>query len=129
MDPLTMLQLGMTAYGGLRSLLSPTEDPYKWQREKMQQLIGKIETEFPKLQESYRLREAQQRETMARKMTDYGAATGMPQNVIAQNIQQGGLQSMRNLNELLGNLGMQRVNTLQNLAGLAGNVPPMPTDT
>ena len=129
MDPLTMLQLGMTAYGGLKSLMEPTQDPYKWQREKMQQLIGKIEAEFPKLQESYRLREAQQRETMSRKMTDYGATTGMPQNVMAQNIQQGGLQSMRNLNELLGNLDMQKMNVLQSLTGLAGNVPPMPTDT
>ena len=129
MDILTVLGAGSIGAGLLKSLFGKKQDPYAEQRKQMQQLIAQIQTEFPRLREAMQSREAIQRGGLVRQQQDFGASAGLPQNVIAQNINQASLGSLQNLNEALGNLNIQKMNTLQNLVGLTGQLPPQPYDT
>jgi len=129
MDPLTKISLGSTVIGGLKSLFQPKEDPYADIREEMQRIIAQIETEFPRLRGALRTREAVQRGGLVRRQQDFGAAAGLPENVVAQNINQAELGSMRNLDEALGRMDQQKMSTLERIAGLTGSLPPKPMDT
>lgn len=129
MDPLSILSLVSAGVGGLTSLFGPKQDPHAQQRAEMQRLMAEIQAEFPDLSESLKTQSAQQSATMTRQIQDQGAAGGMPRNVIAQNVKQTQLGMSRNLMDALAKLKMQKVGTMQSLAGIAGNLPPTPVDT
>ena len=121
--PLNLLPLVPMAVSAVGSLLQGSQDPDRWKREELKKLIEEIKTQFPQLEAAMRTREAVERGGMLRRISDVGAAGGLPRNVISQNITSTSLGSQRNLGEQLGQLDMRKMQLLQNLAGIIGQVP------
>lgn len=111
------------------SLLQGEQDPNKDIRERMNQLIARIEKEFPRAASAARIRESVQRGALERSIADRGAAGGLPRNVVQQNITEAGLGSRRNLDEYLENLRNQKLNAMMGVGGLVSATPQQPVNT
>ena len=125
------MELGtLLALAGFASdLFTPDPDPNKKMREEMERILGQIEAEFPKMRSAIRSRAGIERGQLSRTLTDKGAAAGLPRNIILQNISRGFGDIHRGTEESLGRLGMQKMDILQNLANLWGQIPPEPQNT
>ena len=115
-----------TIASGLGSLIQGSQDPDRQRREKLEQLLDRIESQFPKMAGALRGREAVERWGMLRRLEDWGASGGVPRNVIDQRMVQGQLGSQRNLNEALARLDQMKLGSLQNIGSLIGAMPPEP---
>jgi len=120
--------VGMTTAGGIKSLFGADSDPYEQNRKPMLEIMEKIEAEFPKLAQVIKDRASVQASQLRNRMQDVGAAGGLPRNVVAQNMLSADLGVRGQMGEQLGKLDVLKMNTLQDMAGLAERLPPKPED-
>jgi len=121
MDPLTILGLGTTIYGGLKSIFGKDNDPYAEQRKIQRKLMAKSKA-VPGVIKN------QAFNSMARQqriIEDQSAAAGTPQNVVSQRM--GDTFAMGN-QQLLGSLAREEQNAIMRESQIASMIPPEEID-
>ncbi len=112
-----------TAISAVGSIFSGGEDPDEYKREELKKLIAELKGQFPKMAAALRTREGVERGGLMRRISDVGAAGGMPREATMQRMVQGSMGSQRNLNEALAGLDEQKLRTLQNIGGMIQGMP------
>ena len=115
--------------GGAKTLFGKEQDPYADIRKQYQTLLGQIQTEFPRQRSALTFRGGQQQGDLVNRIGSRGAAAGLPENVVQQNMSRAFVDTGRNTNEALANLEGQQNAMKMNLLGATAAMPPKQVDT
>jgi hypothetical protein len=115
--------------GGAKTLFGGKQDPYADIRKQYQALLKQYQTQFPRMRSAITFRGGQQQGDLMNMLGSRGAAAGLPENVVQQNMNRAFVNAGQNTNEALANLDMQQNQAMANLAGMTLATPPKPVDT
>lgn len=115
--------------GGAKMLFGGNQDPYADIRKQYQTLLKQYKTQFPKMRSAITYRGGQQQGDLMNQLGSRGAAAGLPENVVQQNMSRAFVNAGQNTNEALANLDMQENQAMANLAGMTLATPPKQVDT
>ena len=122
MDPMTMIGLGSTIYGGLKTIFGRDPDPYAEQRKLQRQLLSRSKSSGDRIASKAYTSAA----INTRNLEDRGAAAGTPQSILDQQI--AGSQGAMN-QQLLDALFEDEQASIGRESQIISAIPPEQEDT
>ncbi len=118
-DLMGLLSIG----GGLKSLLSPDQDPYAAQRDAINKQLSDLSS--GRMANAIQMRGDRATSELSRKLEDQAAASGLPSNVLAQTLLRASTEGNMNTEQALA---QNEQDVLARKAQLLGMLPPTQVD-